>query len=82
MTHMFILVIASIWSATLIIHARRLFRLAKVTRPGREIRFRTSLNRIWWWLGQEIFWNDVQNDGLRCVELTIMIFFMAWGMNV
>ncbi len=82
MTHMFILVIASIWAATIIIHTRRLFRLAKVAQPGRAMPLRTGLNRIWWWLGQEAFWDDVQTDGLRSVQLTLMIFFVAWGMNL
>lgn len=82
MTYMLLLVIASIWAATIIIHTRRLLRLAKVEQLHRNTRLRTSLNRIWWWLGQDAFWNDVQTDGLRAVQLTLMIFLVAWGFNL
>lgn len=82
MTHMLLLVISTIWAATLIIHTRRLLRLAKVAQLQRATRLRTGLNRIWWWLGQDEFWHDVQADGLRAVELTLMIFLVAWGLNL
>lgn len=82
MTHMLLLVIAAIWAATLIIHTRRLLRLAKVTQLQRTMRWRAGLNRIWWWLGQDEFWHDVQVDGLRAVELTLLIFLVAWGLNL
>ncbi len=82
MKHMLLLVISTIWAATLIIHTRRLLRLAKVAQLQRTTRLRTGLNRIWWWLGQDEFWHDVQADGLRAVELTLMIFLVAWGLNL
>ncbi len=82
MTHMLLLVISTIWAATLIIHTRRLFRLAKVEQLQRDLRFRVGLNRIWWWLGQDQFWQDVQLDGARAVQLTLSIFLVAWGLNL
>lgn len=82
MTHMLLLVISSIWAATLIIHTRRLLRLAKVEQLHPSMRLKTGLNRIWWWLGQDQFWNDVQADGIRAVQLTLMIFLIAWGFNI
>lgn len=82
MTHMLLLVISAIWAATLIIHTRRLLRLAKVEQLQPDVRLRVGLNRIWWWLGQDQFWNDVQLDGMRTVQLTLMIFVVAWGLNI
>lgn len=82
MTHMLLLVISAIWAATLIIHTRRLLRLAKVEQLQPDVRLRVGLNRIWWWLGQDQFWNDVQLDGMRAVQLTLMIFVVAWGLNI
>jgi hypothetical protein len=79
-------VIAGIWMFALITHTRRLLRLARVEQlrnwgePSRN-RIRTGINRIWWWLGQDEFWNGVQIDGLRCIELTLMIFLAAWGLG-
>ena len=75
-------IIAGIWMFALITQTRRLLRLARVEQlrnwaePSRS-RIRTGLNRIWWWLGQDEFWNGVQLDGLRCIELTLMIFLCA-----
>jgi hypothetical protein len=34
---------------------------------------------VWWWLGREEYWREVQADVLRCVQLTFMLFLMAWG---
>ncbi|MFP4441434.1 MAG: hypothetical protein ACLFVO_29750 [Chloroflexaceae bacterium] len=82
MTHMLLLVISTIWAATLIIHTRRLFRLAKVEQLQRDLRFRVGLNRIWWWLGQDQFWQDVHMDGVRAIQLTLSIFLVAWGLNL
>lgn len=75
------LAIVGLWAAVLCIHTRRLLRLAKV-----EVAFQSSdqylrhrLERVWWWLGREEFWHAVHIDGLRCTQMTIMVFLMAWG---
>lgn len=76
------LMLAAIWASTLVIHTRRLFRLACVEQLRRweAERLRSGLNRIWWWLGQDEFWRGVTPDCLRAIELTAMIFVIAVGM--
>jgi hypothetical protein len=76
------LLLAGVWASTVVIHTRRLFRLACVAQLRRweEERLRSGLNRLWWWLGQDEFWDDVRRDSLRAIELTTMIFLIAWGM--
>jgi hypothetical protein len=75
------LVIVGIWAAMLVIHTRRLLRLAQPESfqawHGRQ--WRRKLTRIWWWLGREEYWREVQVDGVRCMQMTVMIFLMAWG---
>ncbi len=77
------LVIAGIWASTLVIHTRRLFRLACVEQLQRweGLRLRSSLSRMWWWLGQEEFWHEVRADGVRSIQLTLMIFTLGWGLS-
>ncbi|HWQ13872.1 MAG TPA: hypothetical protein VNL77_13815 [Roseiflexaceae bacterium] len=76
------LAIVGLWGCILITHTRRLLRLAQVqvphlwSAPSR----RTKLARLWFWLGREEFWRAVQADGLRCTQLTLMVFLMAWGL--
>lgn len=76
------LVIVSIWAAMLIIHTRRLFRLAhvelKTTRTAKQLR--PQLHRMWWWLGREEYWRAVQVDVLRGMQMTLMVFLLVWGM--
>jgi hypothetical protein len=75
------LVIIGMWAATLVIHIRRLLRLAQLETLGvwHDQRLRRKLTRVWWWLGREEYWRDVQIDGLRCIQLTLMLFLMVWG---
>jgi hypothetical protein len=78
------LVMTGVWGMTLIIHTRRLWRLACVEQLRHwedEQRLRTGWNRIWWWLGQDEFWNEVRADCLKAIEITLMIFVLAWGMS-
>jgi len=76
------LLIVGMWAAILIVHARRLLRLAQLETlevwDGK--RLRRKLTRVWWWLGREEYWRAVQVDGVRCIQMTLMIFVMAWGM--
>ena len=76
------LMLAGIWASTLVIHTRRLFRLACVEqlRNWEELRLRSGLNRLRWWLGKDEFWRGVIPDCLRAIELTAMIFVIALGM--
>ncbi len=75
------LVIVGMWSVILGVHTRRLLRLAKVATvvQSGERRLRPKLDRVWWWLGREEYWRAVQTDVLRCMQLTFMLFLMAWG---
>jgi hypothetical protein len=75
------LVIVGMWAVILAIHTRRLLRLAKVESLAQwgERRLRPKLNRVWWWLGREEYWREVQIDVVRCLQLTFMLFLMAWG---
>jgi hypothetical protein len=75
------LVIVGMWSAMLVIHTRRLLRLAQVESLAQwgERKLRPKLNRVWWWLGREEYWRAVQVDVLHCVQMTFMMFLLAWG---
>jgi hypothetical protein len=75
------LVIVVMWGAILIIHTRRLIRLAQLEtlQAWHDRRLRRKLTRIWWWLGREEYWRGVQADGLRCMQITLLLFLMAWG---
>lgn len=75
------LMVVCVWAATMTVHTRRLLRLACVEQLRRweGLRVRSSLNRIWWWLGQDEFWRGVQKDTQHAVEVTLMIFLIAWG---
>jgi hypothetical protein len=74
-------VIIGLWSAMLVIHTRRLLRLARVETLAQwgERNLKPKLNRVWWWLGREEYWRAVQVDGMRCMQLTFMMFLMVWG---
>ncbi len=76
------LAIVGIWAAMLIIHTRRLLRLAQVESLAQwgERRLGPKLNRVWWWLGREEYWSAVQVDVLRCMQMTVIMFLMAWGL--
>ncbi|MEM8530371.1 MAG: hypothetical protein AAGF95_05970 [Chloroflexota bacterium] len=73
------IVIIGIWAVMLGVHTRRLFRLAKVEvlRNRQRGPIRQQLGRVWWWLGREEFWENVQVDSLRCVQVTVMLFISA-----
>ncbi|MGQ9482844.1 hypothetical protein [Chloroflexus sp.] len=52
------LLVAGVWTLALVNSLRRLVRLARVSHLQRwdsNIRVRSGLNRIWWWLGREEF---------------------------
>lgn len=77
------LVMLGVWGMTLVIHTRRLLRLARVEQLrnwGGEAR-RLGLNRIWWWLGQDTFWRGVTPDCLKAIEITALVFLVAWGLS-
>ena len=84
MTVLLQLLITAMWAANIVIHTRRLLRLAHVEQLQRwgDSRLRFGLSRIWWWLGQHSFWQQVQSDTLACVQLTLMLFLLAWGLGV
>ena len=75
------LVIVGMWASMLAIHTRRLLRLAQVESLALwgERRLKPKLNRVWWWLGREEYWREVQVDGLRCLQMTFMLFMIVWG---
>ena len=58
------LTITAMWGALLIGHTRRLFRLAHahVESGTLEQCRRQRMHRMWWWLGREAFWGNVQTD--------------------
>ena len=74
------LLIVGAWAATILRHTRRLLRLAQVNtaRTAHDQRAGSLTSRIWWWLGREEFWRTVQVDALRCVEITLMVFVLAY----
>ncbi|MFO7168532.1 MAG: hypothetical protein DIU80_010975 [Chloroflexota bacterium] len=76
------LAVVLLWAGVLGVHTRRLLRLARVEVPGlwRDPLRRSKLARLWWWLGREEFWRAVQADGVYCMQLTVMVFLLAWGL--
>ena len=75
--------IVAIWSAILVLHTRRLVRLTRVVAfaAPREQVLRYRLRRVWWWLGREEFWSAVKRDTLRCLQLTLMLVLLIWGIS-
>jgi hypothetical protein len=75
------LVIIVIWGTMLIINMRRLLRMSHIeslTAWG-DRQLRNKLTRVWWWLGREEYWHQVQVDVVRCLQMTLMLFLMIWG---
>ena len=66
------LAVVGLWGCILVVHTRRLLRLAQVHAPRiwRDSSRRKKLARLWFWLGREEFWRAVQADGLRCTQLS------------
>ncbi|KAB8145190.1 hypothetical protein F8S13_05000 [Chloroflexia bacterium SDU3-3] len=75
--------VVGIWSAMFVTNTRRLLRLAQAVSIDslRNHPLRHRLNRVWWWLGREEFWRAVQFDCLHCVQLTLVLLMMAWGIR-
>ena len=74
-------VVVVLWSAVLFLHVRRLMRLADAVAlsPTPQSRLRQRLYRAWWWLGREEYWRGLQQDGVNCVQLTVMLFLIGLG---
>jgi hypothetical protein len=72
--------ITAMWAALLVRHTRRLVRLARIKTEwiARDQYLRQRVHRVWWWLGRAEFWRSVQADSWRCVEITLMVFLLAW----
>ncbi len=72
--------IVLLWLVHLVMQMRRLVRLAHLEglRRWEGIWLRSTLNRLWWWLGQESFWKQAQRDTLTCAQLTIMLTLANW----
>lgn len=77
------LMVVGVWGMTFVIHTRRLLRLARVEglRNWGEDAGRLGLNRIRWWLCQDEFWHGMRPDCLKAIELTMLIFLLAWGIS-
>jgi hypothetical protein len=76
------LVLIGLWFGVLIVHIQRLLRLACVvtSSPLQDQCLRRRLQRVWWWLGREEYWWAVQDDALRCVQVTLMVMLLVSGM--
>jgi hypothetical protein len=76
------LAITGIWAMHLTLNTRRLLKLAHVNQLQHwdGIRLRSGLNRVWWWLGQQSFWQEVQRDSGFCLQMTMMLVVMAWSL--
>ena len=86
MNTMFIVVqtcIAAIWAAMVVLQTRRLVRLTRIVAYAapREQVLGYRLRRAWWWLGREEFWSAVKRDTQRCLQLTVMLVLLFWGMS-
>jgi hypothetical protein len=73
-------VIVAMWGAVLALHTRRLLRLAhaRVESGTPDQHLRRRMHRVWWWLGREEFWRKVQDDTFHCLQITLMLFLLAW----
>ncbi|WP_298821039.1 hypothetical protein [Chloroflexus sp.] len=77
------LLVAGAWTFTLVNSFRRLLRLARVSHLQRwdsDIRVRSGLNRIWWWLGQEEFWGAARYDVAHALQISLLVFLFVWRM--
>ncbi|NTU81414.1 MAG: hypothetical protein HGA45_18880 [Chloroflexales bacterium] len=78
MSIMIQLLLVGLWGSILVLHTRRLFRLAAVPATTDRARYlRGKAERIWWWLGRDEFWDAARRDTLRCLELTFMVGLLA-----
>ena len=74
------LAIVGIWAAMLVIHTRRLLRLANIElKTPNPKPLRPQLHRVWWWLGREEYWRAVQVDVMRGMQMTFIVFLLLWG---
>jgi hypothetical protein len=72
------LLLISVWGVPMVLHLRRLYRLAAVpVSTDRSLFMRHKARRMWWWLGRDEFWGLLGRDVARCVELTLMIALLA-----
>ena len=72
------LLLIGLWGTTLVLHTRRLFRLASVPVAINRARYlRGKVQRIWWWLGRDEFWEAARKDTTRCLELSLMLVLLA-----
>jgi len=60
-------------------HGWRLLRLARIHQGWDRDPLRGALHRAWFWLGREEFWSSVQRDSAFCLQLTLMLFVLAWN---
>jgi hypothetical protein len=73
--------ITALWAATISLHTRRLLRLAHVAVSGTRTELRQQLRRVWWWLGRKEYWSALENDLRYCLQLTILLLLLAWGLR-
>jgi hypothetical protein len=74
------LLLIGVWAVPLLLHVRRLFRLATVPIiADRRLYVRNKAQRIWWWLGRDEFWGGLHRDVLRAIEASLMIALIALG---
>ena len=75
------LVLAGVWVMTLGVAVRRLWRLAHVRQLVRwqgALGRRAGIQRIWWVLGRPEFWHELRLDMFRAVQVSLMIFAVAY----
>lgn len=77
------LLVAGVWTLALVNSLRRLVRLARVSHLQRwdsNMRVRSGLNRIWWWLGREEFWHLARYDVAYALQISLLVFLFVWHM--
>lgn len=72
------LALIGIWGAAVAMQGRRLLRLAQTHQGWHRNQLRSGLSRAWFWLGREEFWNTARHDSAYCLQLTLMLFALAW----
>lgn len=75
------ILLIGIWGVPLVLHLRRLYRLAAVpVMADRSLYVRSKARRMWWWLGRDEFWGALRQDMIRGVEATFAVALVVLGM--
>jgi hypothetical protein len=79
------LVLAGVWTVTFAAAVRRLRRMshnAQLARWDDVLGRRSALTRAWWVLGRTEFWGAVRLDTWRALQVSLIIFLLAYRATI